>query len=80
MEKRTKNGQSNYQIGPPRVVGSSPRSRYHVPRHCFAGPTSEITLLVFSDESYAAPASVAYLVYTTESDTKPKVTFALGKA
>ena len=51
-----------------------------MPHHCFAEPTSEITFLVFSDKPYAAPASLAYLVYKTESDTKPKGTFALGKA
>ena len=35
---------------------------------------------IFSDASYAALASVAYFVYTRDSVSKPKVTFALGKA
>ena len=52
----------------------------HVPRHYFAEPTSEFTLHIFSDASYAALASVAYLVYTTDSDSQPNITFALGKA
>ena len=51
-----------------------------MPRNYFAEPNSEITLYIFSDASYAAPASVAYLVYTTDSDSRPKNTFALGKA
>ena len=49
----------------------------NVPRIYFAEPTSEIN---FSDASYAAHASVAYLVYSTDSDSKPKITFVLGKA
>ena len=52
----------------------------HVHRKHFAESTSEVTLHISSDASYAAPASVAHLVYTTGSDSKSKLTFALGKA
>ena len=38
----------------------------HVPRNSFAEPTSDITLHIFSDASYAALASIAYLVYTMD--------------
>ena len=52
----------------------------HVPRNYFAELTSEFILQIFSDASYAALHSVSYLVYSTVSDTRPKITFDLGKA